>query len=161
MKTYQLLVSAALLALAGGANASDHFDREASIPENPLKNAYFGETHVHTSFSMDAFIGGARLTPFDAYRFAKGESVSINNVQRNIGRPLDFVAVSDHAEFLGEMLSAQIPTAPGHYQDALSDLRGLSNIDEQREWFVRYVINKQITIIRIYRFIQCDITLIP
>ena len=141
MKTYQLLVSAALLALAGGANASDHFDREASIPENPLKNAYFGETHVHTSFSMDAFIGGARLTPFDAYRFAKGESVSINNVQRNIGRPLDFVAVSDHAEFLGEMLSAQIPTAPGHYQDALSDLRGLSNIDEQREWFVRYVIN--------------------
>jgi hypothetical protein len=115
--------------------------REAEVPENPLKNAYFGETHVHTSLSLDAYIGGARLTPFDAYRFAKGESVSINNVQHSIGRPLDFAAVSDHAEFLGEMLSAQFPTAPGHYQEALTDLRGLKDIDEQRTWFLKYVIN--------------------
>ena len=44
---------------------------------------------------------------FDAYRFAKGETVSMNNVLRNIGRPLDFAAVSDHAEFLGELLSTR------------------------------------------------------
>ncbi|WP_425090849.1 DUF3604 domain-containing protein [Tropicimonas sp. S265A] len=123
------------------AQNEDFSEREAAVAENPLKNAYFGETHVHTSFSLDAFIGGARLTPFDAYRFAKGELVSINNVQRRIGRPLDFAAVSDHAEFLGEMLSAQVPDAPGHYQQALSDLRGLSDIDQQREWFVKYVIS--------------------
>jgi hypothetical protein len=115
--------------------------REAVVPENPLKNAYFGDTHVHTSFSLDAYIGGARLTPFDAYRFGKGEAVSINDVQHSIGRPLDFVAVSDHAEFLGEMLSAQIPTAPGHYQEALAELRGLTNIDEQRQWFLTYVVS--------------------
>ena len=42
---------------------------------NPERNAYFGETHVHTSYSLDAYIGGARLTPSDAYRFAKGETV--------------------------------------------------------------------------------------
>lgn len=131
----------AFATIAFSAQAEDDWAaREAAVPENPLKNAYFGETHVHTSFSLDAYIGGARLTPFDAYRFAKGENVSINNVQRNIGRPLDFAAVSDHAEFLGEMLSTQVPSAPGHNQQALSDLRGLSSIDEQRAWFVKYVI---------------------
>lgn len=114
---------------------------EAALPENPLKEAYFGDTHVHTSFSLDAFIGGTRLTPFDAYRFAKGETVSVNNVLHSIGRPLDFTAVSDHAEFLGEMLSAQVTSAAGHYQEALSDLRGLSSIEEQRAWFLKYVIN--------------------
>ncbi len=114
--------------------------REAALPENPLKSAYFGETHVHTSFSLDAYIGGARLTPFDSYRFAKGESVSISNVQHNIGRPLDFAAVSDHAEFLGEMFSTQYPDAPGHYQEALVELRGLNDIDTQRAWFLKYVV---------------------
>jgi hypothetical protein len=118
----------------------DHAAEEAAIPENPLKDAFFGETHVHTSFSLDAYIGGARLTPFDAYRFAKGEDVGVNAVQRNIGRPLDFAAVSDHAEFLGEMLSTQYPDAPGHYQDALVVLRGLKDVSEQRAWFLKYVV---------------------
>ena len=129
-----------VLALAHPAAAQDDLAaREAAVPENPLKHAYFGETHVHTSFSLDAYIGGARLTPFDAYRFAKGDDVSINDVLRNIGRPLDFAAVSDHAEFLGELLSAQVPDAPGHFQEALAELRGLSDIDTQRQWFGKYV----------------------
>lgn len=139
-RTALTLVVLATVALPAFAQ-EDLAAREASVPLNPLKNAYFGETHAHTSFSLDAFIGGARLTPFDAYRFAKGETVSVNNVLRNIGRPLDFAAVSDHAEFLGELLSAQVPEAPGHYQQALVDLRGLTDIDEQREWFLTYVIN--------------------
>ena len=84
---------------------------EATLPENPLKNAYFGETHVHTSFSLDAYIGGARLAPDDAYRFAKGEDVSLNGQRHNIRKPLDFCAVSDHAEFIGEMYSTQVPGA--------------------------------------------------
>jgi hypothetical protein len=133
--------SALCLALAASAaTANDHWAaREAVVPENPLKNAYFGETHVHTSFSLDAYIGGARLTPFDAYRFAKGEAVPLNNVLHSIGRPLDFVAVSDHAEFIGEMWSAQVPNAPGHYQEALAELRGLDDLATQRSWFVKYV----------------------
>lgn len=137
-----LLAGLALSSMAAMATAQpvDHSAREAAVAENPLKNAYFGETHVHTSFSLDAYIGGARLTPFDAYRYAQGEDVSLNNVIRNIGRPLDFAAVSDHAEFLGEMLSAQVPTAPGHYQDALVELRGLTQIEDQKEWFVKFVI---------------------
>lgn len=114
--------------------------REAAIPENPEKQAYFGETHVHTSFSLDAYIGGARLTPFDAYRFARGEDVSLNNKIHNIIKPLDFAAVTDHAEFIGEMYSTQIQSAPGHYQESLDQLRGLTNLDEQRQWFLKYVV---------------------
>jgi hypothetical protein len=130
-----------LLAMASPALAQDlHAASEAAVPSNPLKEAYFGETHVHTAFSLDAYIGGARLTPFDAYRFAKGENVSVNAVQHNIGRPLDFAAVSDHAEFLGEMLSTQYPDAPGHFQDSLEVLRGLKDVDEQRAWFLKYVV---------------------
>src|SRR5512136_1471449 len=80
---------------------------EAAVTENPLKEAYFGETHVHTSYSLDAYIGGARLTPDDAYRFAKGADVTLNGQRHNIKKPLDFCAVSDHAEFIGEMYSTQ------------------------------------------------------
>lgn len=115
-------------------------EAEAAVPENPLRDAYFGETHIHTSFSLDAYIGGARLTPFDAYRFAKGQDVSINSKIHNIKKPLDFAAVTDHAEFIGEMYSAQIEGSPGHYQAALAELRGLNNVDEQRKWFVTYVV---------------------
>ena len=114
---------------------------EAAVPENPLKNAYFGETHVHTSFSMDAFIGGGRLSPSDAYRFAKGEDVTINNQLHNIVKPLDFAAVSDHAEFIGEMYSTQVSDAPGHYQPALDELRGLTQFEDQEAWFMKYVIS--------------------
>jgi Protein of unknown function (DUF3604) len=114
---------------------------EAAVPENPLKDAYFGETHVHTSFSLDAYIGGARITPDDAYRFAKGQEVTVNGQKHNIGRPLDWVAVSDHAEFIGEMYSTQVPGAKGGDNPMLEELRGLENVDEQRAWFLKYVIN--------------------
>ena len=114
---------------------------EAAVVENPLKEAYFGETHVHTSFSLDAFIGGARLTPDDAYRFAQGKDVTINGQTHNIKKPLDWAAVSDHAEFIGEMFSAQIPGAEGGDNPMLEELRNLKSVDEQRAWFVKYVVN--------------------
>jgi hypothetical protein len=135
------LAAALSLALPAAAQEDRHAAAEAAVPENPLKDAYFGETHVHTSFSLDAYIGGTRLTPSDAYRFAKGETVPLNDVLHAIGRPLDFAAVTDHAEFLGEMLSAQVPNAPGHYQEALEELRRLSDAEEQTDWFLRYVVN--------------------
>ena len=102
---------------------------EASVPENPLKEAYFGETHVHTSFSLDAYIGGARLKPDDAYRFAKGQDVTLNGQPHNIRKPLDFFAVSDHAEFIGEMYSTQVPGALGGDNPMLQELRGLQKVE--------------------------------
>jgi hypothetical protein len=116
-------------------------EREAAVPENPLKEAYFGETHVHTSFSLDAYIGGARLTPDDAYRFAQGQTVVVNGQEHSIGRPLDWVAVSDHAEFIGEMYSTQVPGAKGGDNPMLEELRNLQTVDEQRAWYVKYVVN--------------------
>ena len=113
---------------------------EAAVPDNPLKEAYFGETHVHTSYSLDAFIGGARLTPDDAYSFAQGKDVTIQGQTHNIRKPLDWTAVSDHAEFIGEMFSAQVPGATGGDHPMLDELRGLTKVDEQRAWFVKYVV---------------------
>jgi hypothetical protein len=107
---------------------------------NPLRNAYFGETHLHTAYSLDAYIGGARLQPDDAYRFAKGEDVTLYDKPHNIGRPLDFVALSDHAEYIGEMYSTMVVGAPGHDQDELDELRNLSSLDEKRAWFAKYVV---------------------
>ena len=58
------------------ANEKNHSTNNTT--SNPLREAYFGETHMHTAYSLDAFIGGTRLTPDDAYRFAKGETVIVD-----------------------------------------------------------------------------------
>jgi hypothetical protein len=63
---------------------------------------YFGDTHLHTSYSTDAGMLGAKLGPEEAYRFARGDEVKSNTGQRaKLQRPLDFLVVSDHAENLG------------------------------------------------------------
>ncbi len=65
---------------------------------------YFGDTHLHTSNSGDAFMAGDRLGPEQAYRFARGEEVvSSTGVPARLARPLDFLVVADHAEGLGLM----------------------------------------------------------
>ena len=76
-----------------------------STPANPLRNPYFGELHVHTAWSLDAFVIAALNGPDEAFRFAKGEPArsSLNNAeQTRLSRPLDFAAVTEHAEWLGE-----------------------------------------------------------
>ena len=63
---------------------------------------FFGDTHLHTSFSMDAGAFGARLGPKDAYRFAKGEEVIASSGQHaKLSRPLDFLVVTDHSDGMG------------------------------------------------------------
>jgi hypothetical protein len=63
---------------------------------------FFGDTHLHTSLSMDAGAFGARLGPKDAYRFAKGEEVTASSGQRvRLSRPLDFMVVADHSDNMG------------------------------------------------------------
>ena len=64
--------------------------------------AYFGDTHLHTSFSPDAGLAGTTVGPEDAYRFARGEKIKSNTGQQaQLKRPLDFLVVADHAENLG------------------------------------------------------------
>src|SRR4030095_6382282 len=69
-----------------------------NFPARPL----FGDTHLHTAFSMDAGAFGARLTPSDAYRFARGEELISNTGQSvKLSRPLDFLVVADHSDGFG------------------------------------------------------------
>jgi hypothetical protein len=69
------------------------------------RQVLWGDTHVHSNLSLDANISGNQgLTPADAYRFARGERVIANNgMPVKLRRPLDFLLVSDHAEYLGVM----------------------------------------------------------
>jgi len=69
-----------------------------NFPTRPL----FGDTHLHTSFSMDAGAFGARLAPRDAYEFAKGLEITASSGQRaKLSRPLDFLVVADHSDGMG------------------------------------------------------------
>jgi len=81
--------------------------REACRDRNPLRNPYFGDLHVHTALSMDASLWDVRSTPDDAHRFARGEAIDFAGTagprRIQLERPLDFVAVTDHSEFLGEV----------------------------------------------------------
>src|SRR6187399_51932 len=71
---------------------------ERKFPMKPL----FGDTHLHTGFSMDAGAFGCRLTPRDAYRFARGEQVMASSGQpAKLSRPLDFLVVADHSDNMG------------------------------------------------------------
>jgi hypothetical protein len=69
-----------------------------SIPEQPL----WGDSHLHTTLSMDAGLFGNRLTPSDAYRFARGDEVISSTGQAvRLSRPLDWLAVADHSDGMG------------------------------------------------------------
>jgi len=137
-----ILVSAIALLMAQTINsqAKEKHHSTGTPTSNPLRDAYFGETHMHTAYSLDAYIGGTRLTPDDAYRFAKGEPVMVDGQQLSRKRPLDFVAVTDHAEYLGEMYSTLVEGAPGHDQDLLKQLRNLQTLEEKQQWFLKYVV---------------------
>jgi hypothetical protein len=109
--------------------------------QNPLRNVYFGETHMHTAYSLDAYLGGTRQTPADAYRAAKGETVVVNGQPHSMRRPLDFAAVTDHVEYLGEMYAALNPGTPGHDNPIIQQLIKLTDPDERQSWFMKYVIS--------------------
>jgi len=87
----------------------------------PQRQVFFGDLHVHTGLSHDAATQGTVASPWDAYRFAMGQEVGIppykdgkplRTVQ--LRRPLDFAAVTDHAELLGEVRICTVPGMAGH-----------------------------------------------
>jgi hypothetical protein len=86
-------------------------DRPAA---NPERNAYFGDVHVHTGWSFDAFTNGSRATPTDAYAWAQGQEITNSGVggKIQIQTPLDFYMVAEHAEFMGVFNQMSDPASP-------------------------------------------------
>lgn len=103
-------------------------EREPCSDHNPLRNLYFGDLHVHTAFSFDAYVNDVRVEPDQAYAFARGEPVELpdglgGTQLRTIDRPLDFAAVTDHGEYLGEVAACVDPDSPAWSSDLCVGLR--------------------------------------
>jgi hypothetical protein len=81
---------------------------------NPERNAYFGDVHVHTGWSFDAFTNGSRATPTDAYAWAQGQEITNSGMggKIQIRTPLDFYMVAEHAEFMGVFNQMSNPDSP-------------------------------------------------
>ncbi len=97
-------------------------EREPCADYAELRRPLFGDLHVHTARSQDASTQDTRVSPRDAYRFARGERLGIQpfddegRAMRHVqlDRALDFAAVTDHAEQIGEVHICNTPTAEGH-----------------------------------------------
>ena len=109
-----LTISAAVVVFTGSACFAQADDTgfvgepgRGSGGKNPLKNVYFGEQHLHTQNSPDAFAAGSRQTWDDAFRYGRGEEVELHTTATHdkIKRrtPYDFMAITDHAEYFGVM----------------------------------------------------------
>ena len=108
------LVCSALIAT--GVLAADSIGEPGSSAggKNPLKNVYFGEQHLHTTNSPDAFVIGVRQSWDEAFQWAQGKEVKLSTSGAPIKKstPYDFVAITDHAEYFGIMPSLIDPKDP-------------------------------------------------
>ena len=101
-KSILLLVAQAVFILAAASAAAQN---GTTVKQNPDRDVYFGNLHIHTGWSFDAYINGAWTDPDAAYRWAKGEEIPGGDHGKGlkIGVPLDWYIVSDHAEYLGAL----------------------------------------------------------
>jgi hypothetical protein len=104
--TALLLVGASLIQPPHDPSLEPAFDAASArpmfelprIPRDPERRAFFGDLHIHTALSPDAYVFGVRAMPTDAYRFAKGTTIEHGaGYPIQISRPLDFAAVTDHS----------------------------------------------------------------
>ncbi len=117
-------------------------------PPNPERNAYFGDLHVHTGYSFDAYAFGTTATPDDAYRYARGDALKHpSGYEVQLRQALDFYAVTDHAMFLGLVKeAADTGTEFSRYRVAQPlhainspDNMGSSSLPGRAEAFARFV----------------------
>jgi hypothetical protein len=102
---------------------------KAAVPTNPERNLLFGDLHIHTGLSTDAFVFGVRSLPEDVYTFARGGTIKHGaGYPIQISRPLDFAAVTDHAEYMGQARQANldVPTTQRPLRDLLLNGNALS-----------------------------------
>jgi hypothetical protein len=110
-------VAAAMVGMASCSAMAVAADEPPCAGASPgTKQVYFGDLHVHTSFSMDAYAVGVRVDPGDAYAFAKGQELTLPDGQSRVklSHPLDFAAVTDHAENFDVMYRCTDPQFLDH-----------------------------------------------
>ncbi len=97
-------------------------ERAACEDYDALRRPFFGDLHVHTRYSFDSFVSSQRNDPWDAYRYAKGEPITLpdedggQTIEAQIQRPLHFTSVTDHAEFLGPInICTEDPSKLGYW----------------------------------------------
>ncbi len=87
------------------------------------RQAFFGDLHIHSGWSFDAFIYNVRTDPGDAYSYARGIPIKSPAGTIKIKRPLDFASVTDHSEYLGVMMQMINPESPLYQLDIASKVR--------------------------------------
>ena len=114
-------------AAAGSGAAEPPLGAPQAPATNPGRNAYFGDLHVHTNWSLDAFIMGANLDdPAVAYRYGRGDPVARpDGTELRLRVPLDFMAVTDHDSTLGEMHVCGDADEPGYDTPACRRIRNM------------------------------------
>ncbi len=97
---------------------------------NKDRNPYYGDLHVHTKYSFDAYVFGVTASPDDAYRYAKGESIKHPlGYEMKLREPLDFYAVTDHGFYMG-MIQAYADTSTDISQnDFAKPFHNLNDLD--------------------------------
>ncbi|MCF8275776.1 MAG: DUF3604 domain-containing protein [Flavobacteriales bacterium] len=114
----------------------------STIETNPNKNLYWGDLHVHTSLSFDAFFSGTLTSCDEAYRYAQGEEIEIYGRKVKLRKPLDFCAITDHSELLGESYCVTTEGAPGHNSLVNQFFRSIFNtdsplgVDTAKQWSI-------------------------
>ena len=99
---------------------------------NTERNAYFGDLHVHTMYSFDAFIFGTTSSPDDAYEFAKGGTLTHPaGFDMSLDTPLDFYGVSDHAFYLGVLRQMADPSSEISKHPAAAGMSTLGGSDDR------------------------------
>jgi hypothetical protein len=113
---------------------------EQPPPPNPERNAYFGEEHIHTSWSVDAWVMGNRITgPDDALKYAQGQTIKHPmGYDIKIDTPMDFMGVTDHSEYVGV---TRLANTPGSAISKIPDAQPLilkdpNNSAEQQKVFL-------------------------
>lgn len=116
---YMITAFLLTLALSSPGAAQD-------VNTNPLRDAYFGNLHVHTAWSFDGYTNGAITTPDSAYRWAKGEAISGGEgmPDMRILHPLDWYAVSEHSEYIGVLPLMEDETSPFSQHPLAADITG-------------------------------------
>ena len=140
------LIAIALLALLGcspdspqdGSDTGPSSGTETvTIVKNPDREAYFGDLHVHTMYSFDAFIFGTTASPDDAYEFAKGGPIRHpGGFDMQLKRPLDFYSVTDHAFYMGALRAMANPGTRLSRHEVAADMDRLGSEADRRDKFV-------------------------